>query len=117
MKTHGNLFTFPAESPGQDEFVDELAAGPDARIERIVSHGHTTPPGEWYDQDHDEWVVLLRGEATLEWKGGDVTELRKGDWLLIPANRQHRVASTSDDPPCVWLAVHGDLSFPNDDSQ
>jgi cupin 2 domain-containing protein len=110
MKTQGNLFTFPAESPTQNEFIDILADGSGGRIERIVSHGHTTRPGEWYDQDTDEWVVVLRGEATLEWKNGDVTELRTGDWLLIPAHRQHRVASTSDDPPCVWLAVHGDLS-------
>ncbi|MGM0558639.1 MAG: cupin domain-containing protein [Myxococcota bacterium] len=110
MKTHGNLFTIPAERPQKDEFVDALAAGKGVHIERIVSHGHTTPPGEWYDQETDEWVVLLDGEATLEWKDGDMTELRKGDWLLIPAHRQHRVAATSDDPPCIWLAVHGDLS-------
>jgi cupin 2 domain-containing protein len=113
MPDHGNIFAIPSELPGEDEFSDVLARGEDLRIERIVSHGHRTPEGEWYDQDEDEWVALLQGEASIEWKNGDIVELLSGDWLLIPAHRQHRVAFTSHDPPCVWLAVHGDLRSPD----
>lgn len=76
------------------------------RIERIVSAGQTTPPGEWYDQPADEWVALLAGSAALLFDDGTRVEMAPGDWLLIPARARHRVAATSSDPPCVWLAVH-----------
>lgn len=102
-----NLFDLPA--PTQLELFEVLAAAPGLRIERIISFGHTTPPGEWYDQDADEWVALLQGKARLEWDDGSATELTPGDWLLVPAHRRHRVSFTTSDPPCVWLAVHGDL--------
>ena len=77
----------------------------DQRVERIVSHGHASAPGDWYDQDGDEWVVLLAGDAVLRFeRGGDVA-LKAGDWIAIPAHSRHRVESTSAD--ALWLAVHG----------
>ena len=88
------------------ETVDVLLDRPGARIERIVSTGQTTPPGQWYDQPGDEWVALLAGRATLRFKDGALVQLSPGDWLLIPARVRHRVEETSADPPCVWLAVH-----------
>lgn len=84
-----------------------LASGPNARIERIISVGHVTPAGEWYDQATDEWVLLLQGEAELAFEGGDRQRLKRGDYLLIPAHCRHRVEATSTDPPCLWLAMHG----------
>ena len=88
------------------ETVDVLLDRPGARIERIVSTGQTTPPGQWYDQPEDEWVALLAGRATLRLEDGALVQLAPGDWLLIPARVRHRVEETSADPPCVWLAVH-----------
>ncbi|WP_315506308.1 cupin domain-containing protein [Pyramidobacter piscolens] len=88
------------------ELFDELAAGRGCRVERIVSVGQATPEGEWYDQDGDEWVALLQGEARLLWDNGDESPLAPGDWLLIPAHVRHRVVYTSAEPPCVWIAVH-----------
>lgn len=88
------------------ETVDVLLDRPGTRVERIVSTGQTTPPGQWYDQPGDEWVALLAGRATLRFDGGAVVELAPGEWLLIPAHVRHRVESTSVDPPCIWLAVH-----------
>ena len=88
------------------ETVDVLLDRPGARIERIVSTGQTTPPGQWYDQPGDEWVALLAGRATLRFEDGVFVELAPGDWLLIPAHVRHRVEATSADPPSVWLAVH-----------
>ena len=88
------------------ETVDVLLDRPGARIERIVSTGQATPPGQWYDQPGDEWVALLAGRATLRFEDGAFVELAPGDWLLIPAHVRHRVEATSADPPCVWLAVH-----------
>jgi cupin 2 domain-containing protein len=76
------------------------------RIERILSSGHTTPDGEFYDQPNNEWVVLLQGEAELAYDDGSTRRLSAGDHLLIPAHERHRVTHTSTEPPCVWLAVH-----------
>lgn len=102
-----NVFAMPAGVPGDDEFFEVLARGDGVRVERIISHGHTTPEGEWYDQDDTEWVVLVQGEATLEWEDGARSELGAGDAVFIEAHRRHRVVRTSSEPPCVWLAVHG----------
>ena len=73
----------------------------------VVSRGHVTPPGQWYDQSEDEWVVLLTGRAGLRIEGGDdVMELKPGDYVLLPAHVRHRVEWTSTEPACVWLALH-----------
>ena len=79
---------------------------PGACIERIVSTGQATPPGEWLVQPHDEWVLLVHGAAALLIEGGAEILLVTGDHLLIPANSRHRVAWTSPGEPTIWLAVH-----------
>ena len=107
--TAENLFALPADRPAAEEQLDLLAQGNGLRIERIVSRGHTTAKGRWYDQEQAEWVVLLQGEASLEWDDGSRTALAAGDWLLIPAHKRHRVTSTTAQPPCIWLAVHGEM--------
>ncbi len=90
-----------------DEEIRTLAEAPKTKIERIVSTGQASPPGFWYDQDLDEWVVVLRGRAGLEFEDRDeLVEMRAGDWISIPAHERHRVAWTSTDEPTVWLAVH-----------
>jgi cupin 2 domain-containing protein len=61
----------------------------------------------WYDQPQAEFVVLIAGEAHVEFEGESLPrELKPGDYLLIPAHCRHRVAWTSSDEPSVWLAVH-----------
>ncbi|HEX3175465.1 MAG TPA: cupin domain-containing protein [Methylomirabilota bacterium] len=101
-----NLFAdLPERLPAEQ--IDVLARGPHVRIERIVSTGHVTPPGEWYDQATDEWVVVLRGRARLRIDGEpEPRDLWPGDHLLLPAHRRHRVEWTDDAGPTVWLAVH-----------
>ncbi|NLO56526.1 MAG: cupin domain-containing protein [Thermovirga sp.] len=108
MKLFGNLFSLPETLPKEEVFED-LLAGPMVRIERILSSGQVTPPDAWLQQDADEWVALLRGEATLEYDDFSRVNLRPGDWIFIPACTRHRVTSTSSDPACLWLAVHGKL--------
>ncbi len=89
------------------ETVDVLAEGIGVRIERIVSTGQVTPPGQWCDQDLHEWVVLLRGRAALSFEGTpDILTLEPGDHVTIPAHRRHRVEWTDPSQPTVWLAVH-----------
>jgi cupin 2 domain-containing protein len=105
MERQGSLLAGPGAPRGR-EAVAVLLERPGARIERIVSSGSATAPGQWYDQPGDEWVALLTGRATLRWADGALVELAPGDWLLIPAHARHRVEATSEEPPCVWLAVH-----------
>ncbi|MDD5268314.1 MAG: cupin domain-containing protein [Methylococcales bacterium] len=76
-------------------------------IERIVSNGHISPVGQWYDQARDEWVILLQGKATLLFeKDQNLITLTPGDYLLIPAHTRHRVEWTQPDFNTVWLAIH-----------
>ena len=100
----GNLAGLPANLP-DEEIFEELLRTPSFRMERIVSSGQASPPGFWYDQEEDEWVALLQGEAALEFEDGSADKLRSGDWAFLPAHMRHRVASTSAEPPCIWLAV------------
>lgn len=103
-----NLFQLPAQLPQHAEWHETLLQqeGHGLLIERIVSTGQASPPGFWYDQAQNEWVLLLQGRAVLEWDDGRSITLQQGDWLNIPAHTRHRVAWTSKDPPCIWLAVH-----------
>lgn len=89
------------------ERIDVLLSAPGIRVERIVSTGHVTPPGEWYDQDTDEWVVVLRGRARLRIASeSDARDLYPGDHVLLRAHVRHRVEWTDDAGPTVWLALH-----------
>jgi len=101
-----NLFGgIPSSRP--DELVETLLETGAFRLERIVSIGHATPPGEWYDQERDEWVIVLSGRAGLRFADrDDVVEMRPGDHLVIPAHLRHRVEWTEPGQPTVWLALH-----------
>ena len=107
--TKKNIFNLPPFLPDK-ELLESIASTENILIERIVSTGQTTPPGEWYDQEKDEWVILLQGEAVLSYEDNSKIELIAGDYLFIPAHQKHRVEYTSVEPPCIWLAIHGDLT-------
>jgi 5'-methylthioadenosine phosphorylase len=95
----------PAMPPTGEE-VTVLVEAPGFRVERIVSRGHTTPEGHWYDQEALEWVTLLSGAARLRLLDPDeAVSLAPGDTLLIPPHRRHRVEWTDPDGETVWVAV------------
>ena len=104
-----NLFELP-RALGAEEHFEPLIPDCGVLVERIISTGQVTPAGEWYDQERDEWVALLQGEAVLSLEEGRILELKAGDWVFIPAHEKHRVERTSSEPPCIWLAVHGRLA-------
>jgi mannose-6-phosphate isomerase-like protein (cupin superfamily) len=83
------------------ERVDVVHAGGGTTIEHILSAAGVR--SDVYDQDHDEWVVVLEGSAILDVEGEPVP-LEAGDWLLLPAHRRHQVTSTA--AGTRWLAVH-----------
>ena len=103
-----NLYKLP-EKMQTEELIEAIIPDNGVLIERIISTGQVTPPDVWYDQDRDEWVVLLQGNAKLSWANGKVIEMGRGDWVFIAAHDRHRVEYTSQEPPCIWLAVHGKL--------
>lgn len=101
----GNIFDcIPAALP--EEAADILARSGATRIERIVSRGHCSPPGFWYDQPENEWVLLLQGTARLRFERDDrLLHLAAGGYVNIAAHERHRVEWTQQDADTVWLAV------------
>ena len=90
-----------------DELFTAILQGGSFRVERIVSHGHASPPGFWFDQDDNEWVLVIDGSATIEFEGQpEPVELRRGSYLNIPAHAKHRVVSTDPNQKTIWLAIH-----------
>ena len=98
------LHDLPVSLPA--ELIQLVLDTASVRIERIVSLGHASPPGFWYDQDQAEWVLLLSGAARLRLEGDEAIELTPGAYVNIPAHRRHRVEWTHPTEPTVWLAVH-----------
>lgn len=101
----GNLFSaIPAALP--EELVNELVNHQHVRIERIVSKGHASPDGFWYDQSENEWVVLLQGSAVLRLEDGEEPiELKPGMYINLSAHVKHRVEWTEPDVDTIWLAI------------
>lgn len=98
-----NVFEeLPAQVP--KELVQILTQKGEVRIERIVSYGHSSADGFWYDQPQHEWVLLLKGAARLQLED-DMVEMRPGDFINLPAHKKHRVDWTTPDEATVWLAV------------
>jgi cupin 2 domain-containing protein len=101
-----NIF---ANIPGQlpEELFESIIKQDNVHIERIVSNGHVTDAGQWYDQTGDEWVILLQGRAKLLFEENQrLVTMIPGDYLLIPAHTRHRVEWTLPDFNTIWLAVH-----------
>lgn len=98
-----NLFSsIPAVLP--DELTEVYLQAESVRIERIVSQGHASPPGFWYDQAEHEWVLVVQGAAKLRFED-ETVEMKRGDFIKIAPHRKHRVEWTTPDEPTIWLAV------------
>jgi cupin 2 domain-containing protein len=102
MKPQENLLAPPTGTPGK-ESTATLLRHPDFTLEHIVSRGAASPEGFWYDQDRDEWALLLQGTAEIRYESGETIALTAGAPLLIPAHCRHRVEKTSAD--AIWLAL------------
>lgn len=100
-----NIFEGSARTLDREQ-VEELLRTDALRVERIVSHGHASPPDFWYDQKEREWVLLVAGRARLRFEGeGGTIELKPGDWVNIPPHAKHRVDWTQPGTDSVWLAI------------
>ena len=88
-----------------DEIFNDIITTENVRIERIISHGHSSPEQGWYDQDENEWVMVLEGQGVIEFEDGRVVTLSKGDYINIAAREKHKVVGTDRDVVTIWLAV------------
>jgi cupin 2 domain-containing protein len=100
-----NIFSdIPADL--SQEIIEDLVSAENIKIERIISKGHKSPESGWYDQEENEWVILLQGEARLLFKDGETVSLTAGDYLNIAAHKKHKVEWTTPEKETIWLAIH-----------
>ncbi|MCF8142770.1 MAG: cupin domain-containing protein [Deltaproteobacteria bacterium] len=102
----GSLFKdIPPELP--EEIFDTICARDSVKIERIVSRGHASPEGFWYDQDRNEFVLVVKGSAGLRLEGeADILVLKAGDYVNIGSHVKHRVEWTDASCDTIWLSVY-----------
>lgn len=86
------------------EIVEILKENENVKIEKIISTGQTT---DWMEQEQEEFVMLIQGEAIIEYENKK-QELSAGDTVIIKKNEKHRVAYTSENPCCIWICVFYD---------
>ena len=102
----GNLFADVSATCAGEEAFSEIFARPGLKIERIISLGQASPPEFWYDEAWNEWVIVLKGSAKLQFEDEAAARaLGEGDYVFIPARKRHRVEWTDQQQPTVWLAV------------
>ena len=104
MNELSNIFNNLPKDSETEEIVEIIEKNDNIRIERIISSGQHSPENFWYEQNENEFVILLKGEAELEFEDKTINML-PGDYLLIPALQRHRVKSTSKNEQTIWLAV------------
>ena len=88
------------------EIFDSLIDTENIQIERIVSKGQSSPDSGWYDQDKNEWLLILKGEAILLFADNSSVTLTTGDYINIVAHKKHKVKWTDPDVETIWLAIH-----------
>ena len=101
-----NIFKIPELNKFDgDEFFNTILKKGNLKIERIVSKPFFNSDAHWYDQESDEWVLLLSGTAKIEFED-EIKTLISGNYLFIPSHKKHRVIDTRGTSPCIWLAIH-----------
>ena len=88
-----------SDAPATGERAEEMVRVRNLVIEQVLSG--TVAPVD-YDQDEDEFAVVLEGAAVLD-VAAERVELSAGDWVLLPARTPHRLLHT--EPGTSWLTV------------
>lgn len=104
-----NIYTKEGNDTIEREVFETLHMNKNLLIERIVTHQPYETPGDWYDQEKDEWILLLQGKAEIEFYERESIVIKAGDYFFISAHERHRIKRTSEIPKCIWLAIHGNL--------
>jgi|SRR3989344_7139033 len=103
MKIKNILSNIPDKIP--KEIIETVVSSPNIKIERIISKGHVTSKGKWYNQEKDEFVLIIKGNAELGFENNNLVKMKEGDYLIIPKNTKHRVEKTDLSTETIWLAV------------
>ena len=90
----------------EQEIFESIIKDRAVSIERIISKGQTCPESGWFDQEKNEWVIILKGKAIVVFENQMPIPLNEGDFINIPSHTKHRVAWTDPDSETIWLAVH-----------
>ena len=104
MKPQNIYSAIPVSS--NKEIFEELLKTNNVTIERIISAGHRSPESGWYDQEKNEWVLVLKGKATLTFEDQVSVNLNEGDYINIPSHTKHKVTWTDPNRETIWLAIH-----------
>jgi cupin 2 domain-containing protein len=104
MSTKNIFNDIPSDLP--EEVTEKIISSGKFRIERIISKGHSSSKDFWYNQEENEWVIVLKGKARLEFSGeNELIELSEGDYINIPTHKKHRIEWTDPENETIWLAV------------
>jgi cupin 2 domain-containing protein len=100
-----NIFSgIPENIP--EEIIETIISSEKMSIERIISKGHRSSEGFWYNQEKNEWVILLKGAARIRIENQDESvNMKPGDHIHIPAHCRHRIEWTDPDRTTIWIAV------------
>lgn len=98
-----NIFDEIPVDKSEEKFF-EIFKDEKIKIEKIVSNGQKSPQDFWYEQEKNEFVLVMEGFAIVEFEDFEV-ELKKGDCLNIKAYQKHRVKFTTLDETTIWFAV------------
>ena len=98
-----NIFDEIPVDKSEEKFF-EIFKDEKIKIEKIVSKGQKSPQDFWYEQEKNEFVLVIEGFAIVEFEDFEV-ELKKGDCLNIKAYQKHRVKFTSLDETTIWFTV------------
>ncbi len=98
-----NLFSnIPSSIP--NEIFETIISTPSIKIERIISKGQKSAPDFWYDQEQSEWILVLQGEARLQFEDKTIC-LAPGDYINIAPHQKHRIDWTTSEEETIWLAI------------
>lgn len=103
MNTKNFYSNIPDKIP--EEIIETIYKSNTLRIERIISKGHSSPENFWYNQNENEWVLVLEGRAIIKYDDNSTITLQKGDYIFIPAHKKHRVEWTDKNQLTIWLAI------------
>jgi cupin 2 domain-containing protein len=87
--------------PKDGEIFEILYKQKDIEITHILSSSNLDD--HLYNQNKDEFVILLEGGALLEMDGKEV-DLKKGEYIFIKAHTKHKILRCENGSH--WLAIY-----------